>query len=96
MNLGATIKQCRSLRKMTQSQLADAAGLSVSHLCLLEKNERQPSISTIESIAQTLEIPLSVLVFLAAEKEEVPELTARHIEDLSRHIINLMKLHVQK
>lgn len=90
MDLGGTIRQCRTLQKKTQAQLADAAGVSVSHLCLLEKNKREPSITTVESIAKALDIPLSVLVFLAAEKEKVTELEAEHVEALSKNIMELM------
>lgn len=90
MNLGGTIKQCRSAKKMTLAQLSKDSGVSVSHLCLLEKNKREPSISAVESIAKALGLPLSVFVFLAGQQREVSELSPSQIEILSRNVMDLM------
>jgi transcriptional regulator with XRE-family HTH domain len=90
MDLGGTIKQCRSVKKLTLAQLSKDCGISVSHLSLLENNNREPSFSAVEAIAQALGLPLSVLVFLATQKDEVTELSAAHIEALSNNIMDLM------
>ena len=90
MNLGEAIKTCRKLRGLTQSKLAELSNLSVSHLCLIEKNKRDPSITAAESISKALNTPLSVLVFIAAEKEEIPELKQNQLDDLSTGILELM------
>jgi transcriptional regulator with XRE-family HTH domain len=96
MDIGGTIKQCRSIRNMTQAQLADVTSISVSHLCLVEKNKREPSITAIKLIANALGIPLSVLFFLAAEKEKVTELKASHIDALTKNIVELLGRNVSK
>ncbi len=90
MNLGAAIKTCRQLRGFTQAKLAELANVSVSHLCLIEKNKRDPSIAIVESISRALNIPISVLIFLAAEKDDVPELREEQLEALSTSIMGLM------
>lgn len=90
MDLGGTIKQCRKAKKMTLAQLSENCGISVSHLSLLENNNREPSFSAVETISKALGLPLSVLVFLAAQKDEVTELSASHIEALSNNIMELM------
>ncbi|MBF0135417.1 MAG: helix-turn-helix transcriptional regulator [Magnetococcales bacterium] len=95
MDIGGTIRQCRHVRKMTLVQLANSTGISVSHLCLLEKNKREPSLTSITAIANSLGIPLSVLVFLASEKKEIGDLDAKHIDALTKNIISLMH-HVNK
>jgi transcriptional regulator with XRE-family HTH domain len=91
MNLGCTIKKCRKLRGLTQEQLADVLGLSMAHISLLEKNKREPSISVIESIAKALEIPLSVLIFLASENGDIKELKSKYRKILSKDIMDLIK-----
>jgi transcriptional regulator with XRE-family HTH domain len=96
MKLGETIKQCRNKRGLTQSRLAELADISVSHLCLLEKNKREPSISVVEGIAKALEIPLSVLVFLAAQASEVKEMSVTQFEQLSRNIMELVEESVRQ
>jgi len=90
MNLGSTIKLIREKRGYKQSELANRAGISVSHLCLVEKEKRDPSLSTIEAISDALSIPVSVLVFLAAQKEQVKELTDNQIEEVTHSILELM------
>ncbi|MCG7929955.1 MAG: helix-turn-helix domain-containing protein [Candidatus Thiodiazotropha lotti] len=90
MNLGEAIKTCRKLRGLTQSKLAELSGVSVSHLCLIEKNKRDPSIAMVESISKALKTPLSVLVFIAAENEEIPELKEGQLDSLSTGILELM------
>ncbi len=71
MNLGQTIKMCRSRRGLTQAELAKRAEFSVSYLSLLENNERDPSLSTLQRIAIALDVPISILFFLAAERGEL-------------------------
>lgn len=90
MNLGKTIQTCRKARGLKQYELATAAGLSESYLSLVEKDKREPSLSALEGIASALEVPLSVLVFLAAEEEVNGDLSPRHIEEISQRIMSVM------
>ena len=71
MNLGKSIKLCRTGQGLSQEDLAKKIGMSISYVSLLEKNLRDPSTSTVEKIADALEVPLSVLTFLAAEPREL-------------------------
>jgi len=76
MNLGKSIKLCRTNRGLSQEELANKIGLSVSYISLIEKGKRDPAMSTVEEIATALGVPLSLLTFLAAEPSElkgVPE-----------------------
>ena len=66
MNIGKAIKICRHQKGMTQAELAKKSDLSVSYLSLLEQNKRDASISVLEKIANSLNIPLSILLFLAS------------------------------
>jgi len=69
MNLGKAIKLIRTQRALSQSDLAELTGLSVSYLSLIERNKRDPTLSTICNIASKLYIPVSLLMFLADEGE---------------------------
>lgn len=90
MNLGKAILMCRKKRGYTQAKLADLAHISVSHLCLLEKDKRDPSLSAVSSISNALKIPVTVLVLLASQYEEIIELSENQIEDLSRSIMEII------
>lgn len=90
MNFGETVRACRKLRGVSQTNLALQAEISVSHLCLLEKNKRDPSLSTVSAISSALGIPLGVLMFLAASPEDVTDLSESQIENLSSGILGLI------
>lgn len=90
MNLGKAILMCRMNKGLKQAELADLADISVSHLCLLEKDKRDPSLSAVTSISKALEIPVSVLVFLASQYEDIKELNQKQVDDLSRGIMGIM------
>ena len=90
MNLGKAIRMCRMKRGFKQAELAKLAKISVSHLCLLEKDKRDPSLSVVDSISNALKIPVSVIVLLASHNEDIKELNENQIEDLSRSIMGII------
>lgn len=71
MNVGQAIKMCRSRRGLSQTELAKRAQCSVSYLSMLEKSQRDPTLSTVEKIAFALNVPIGILFFLAADKNEL-------------------------
>jgi transcriptional regulator with XRE-family HTH domain len=75
MNIGSAIQLARAKRKLSQRELADRAGISVSYLSLLERGKRDPPLSTLQKIASGLGVPLEILFFLAAESGELTGLS---------------------
>lgn len=71
MNVGQAIKMCRSRRGLSQTELAIRAQCSVSYLSMLENSQRDPTLSTVEKIALALNVPIGILFFLAADKNEL-------------------------
>ena len=61
LSLGEKIRDIRKTRKMTITQLANAAGLTASMISQVERSLISPSIETLKKIGNILEIPLSVL-----------------------------------
>lgn len=56
------LKQIRSRRQMTQQALAEASGLSQSHIALLESGQRGFSLPSLNRIARALKVsPKSLL-----------------------------------
>jgi transcriptional regulator with XRE-family HTH domain len=91
MNLGRAIRLCRLERGVNQSALAERADVSVSYLSLLERGKRDPSFSTIESIAAALDIPLSILVFLAADHDELSSFSPELADSISLTAFRLIR-----
>ncbi len=91
MNIGRAIKLCRSQKAMTQMELARRSGVSLSYVSLIEQNKRDPTMSVVEEISRGLEVPLSILIFLAADKNELAGLSEEVREKLSRAALDLLK-----
>tara|TARA_R110000822_G_scaffold292668_2_gene414681 strand:- start:432 stop:722 length:291 start_codon:yes stop_codon:yes gene_type:complete len=83
MNIGRAIKLCRQQKGMKQAALAAAADISTSYLSLLERNQRDPNLSTVERISEALQVPISILMFLSADKEELDSLDSELAEKIS-------------
>jgi transcriptional regulator with XRE-family HTH domain len=90
MKFGNAIKMCRVRKNLKQSELAELSGISTSYLSLLEQNKRDPNISTITSIAKALQIPMSILTFLATEPDELSEINKELAEKLSLTALQLI------
>lgn len=90
MNVGKAIKMCRNQRGMSQRELSKAAGCSVSYLSLLENNERDPALSVIKSIAKGLNVPISILFFLASEHFELKGMNKEMSGELARAALELL------
>lgn len=83
MNIGRAIKLCRNQKDLSKTKLAELSGLSVSYITLLEQGKRDPNLSAIEKICQALQVPITVLMFLAADTEEKTGISTELSEKLS-------------
>lgn len=61
MNIGNNIKKTRKLKAISQKDLADKTGLSVTALLNYEKNYRIPTVDTLQDIAQNLKVEIPIL-----------------------------------
>jgi transcriptional regulator with XRE-family HTH domain len=58
---GKKLVALRQEKGMTQENLAEAAGISVDFLSLMERGLRAPSFSTLEKLSRVLDIPVKDL-----------------------------------
>ena len=70
MNIGAKIKNLRTLNGLTQEELADRCELTKGFISQLENNNNEPSISTLQDILTALGTNLSDF-FAEVEEEQV-------------------------
>lgn len=61
MNFGLNVKKFRTSAKMTQAQLAEAAGITASMISQIEKGIRNASIVSAFEISKALNISLDEL-----------------------------------
>lgn len=91
MNLGESIKYCRTVRQLTQKELADESGISKSYLCLIEQGEREASMTVLQSLSKTLRIPVAILVLIASESEELEgDISKKNIQGLNKLVKDLI------
>ena len=91
MNIGKAIKLCRIQKNLRQSDLAQTAHISVAYLSLLEQGKRDLNFSTLNIIANALDIPVSILVFLGTDGEELKEISPELFNKLSITALELVK-----
>jgi transcriptional regulator with XRE-family HTH domain len=60
-SLGERLKFIRESRNLTQNELAHASGLTQSTIANIEKENKDPSIQTLEKIAKCLDIHIATL-----------------------------------
>jgi transcriptional regulator with XRE-family HTH domain len=73
MQVGPVIRDIRRKRGLTLVQVAQGGNVSPSHLSLIEREAREPSLAVLNSIAKALDVPVTVLVLLAARRAGEPE-----------------------
>ncbi len=56
------VHRLRSKKGLSQKDLADAVGISVSYVSLLERGQRSPPLETIEKMARALRVPPAALL----------------------------------
>jgi transcriptional regulator with XRE-family HTH domain len=59
---GATLRELRRQKRLTQDELAEKAGTERSHISALERAEKGPSLGTIFNLAEALGISASKLI----------------------------------
>jgi transcriptional regulator with XRE-family HTH domain len=56
LTFGPLLKRARRAARLTQAQLAEAAGFSVVYISMLERGARQPQLSTLALLADALDL----------------------------------------
>ncbi len=62
VKIGDNVRRWRTLRTLTQVQLAEKAGISPPTLVRIEKNQADPHVSTIRKLADALSVEPKVLI----------------------------------
>jgi CheY-like chemotaxis protein/DNA-binding XRE family transcriptional regulator len=73
IQFGRQVKHLRNQRKLTQSQLAEASGLSVEFISLVERGRSAPSLKNIFGLSQALQAPVCAFFLFATDKTQLPD-----------------------
>lgn len=68
-SLGRTVRRLRDASNLTQQDLADAVGISASHIAHIESDRRDPSLRVLREVSRAVEVwpGLLLAAFLQAE-----------------------------
>ena len=90
MKIGNAIQLARNKRKLSQTELARRAGVSVSYISMLERDKRDPPLSTLKKISLALGIPVEILLFLGAEGGELGQINRELAGQLAYTALELL------
>jgi transcriptional regulator with XRE-family HTH domain len=90
--VGNRIRQLRKEARLTQSDLADKAGLSTNFIALLEKGKRSASIDTLFRIAQVLRIDMRTMFDFPENKTKSQLIGERLQKLLNRRSVEEIEL----
>ena len=90
--MGRAIKLCRSQKGWTLAELGKRTGIAASHLSMIERDTRDPSMKTMQAIANAFGMPLNILIFLAADPKDLAGVSDELKEKLSRAALELLRL----
>jgi transcriptional regulator with XRE-family HTH domain len=91
MNYGRAIRIVRTAFGLRQAQLAERLSIGSSHLSLLEKGKRNPSLQVLEEISTVLNVPPHLLTLLASEPADIEDpKNAEQIADLARSLLRIL------
>ena len=91
MKIGSLIKKIRTIRGLTQVQLAQQMGITQNYLSLIETDSRTPSHAKIKELAKYLQISEDALIFLSTEPpDELAKDNKQDYVKLQNNILTLL------
>lgn len=91
---GLKLRQLRTAKKLSQSELSEKSGLSVSYLNEIEKGKKYPKTEKIATLAAVLDVPYDRMVSIKLDKELAPVgeiLNTRLLEELPLELFGIDK-----
>jgi transcriptional regulator with XRE-family HTH domain len=93
MDYGKAFRIARAIGGLQQKELAEIAELDPSHISLIEKGKRKPSVGTIQKIANALQIPEHLMMLLAAEPDDLDIQDPQELQRATNSLAELLLRH---
>lgn len=90
MDYGKALRISRAVAGLGQNQLASAAGLGASHISLIEKGTRKPSVRAIAKLCRALRIPEPVFNMLAAESDDLEGIGEEDFQQIGTYLVRFL------
>jgi transcriptional regulator with XRE-family HTH domain len=91
MDYGRAIRIIRTAHGLTKADLARELSIGASHLSLIERGKRFPSVALLDEISSVLRTPPHLLALLASDPGDLddPE-NAEQVAQLARSLVRLL------
>ena len=90
MNYAKALRVARAVAGLEQKQLAHAAGLNPSHISLIERGTRKPSIRAIGKLCRALDIPAPLFNMLAAESSDLRGIDEQDFQKIGTYLARFL------
>jgi len=90
MNYGKALRISRAVAGIQQRELAKRAGLNASHISLIEKGSRNPSVAAITKLCNAMKIPEALFTMLAAEAKDLKGINEAEFEGIGRYLARFL------
>ena len=93
MNYGKALKIARAIAGLEQKELAKEAGLDPSHISLIERGARRPSVGAINKLCRALQIPEPLFAMLASERTDLKGVGEKDFERIGTYLARFLFHH---
>src|SRR5437870_919940 len=91
MNYGRAIRIVRTAHGLSKAELASRLTIGASHLSLIERGKRNPSVEVLTDISTVLRIPPHLLTLLASEPGDLDDpKNAEQVAELARSLVRVL------
>jgi len=90
MNYGKGVRLARAVSGLSQKGLAARAQVDASYISMIERQLRSPSVTTLETIASALRVPLYVLILLSSEQGDLRGVAEKDAEAIGRDLLSTL------
>lgn len=90
MNYGKALRISRAIAGVEQRELAAAAGLNASHISLIERGARKPSVRAISKLCGALQIPEPLFNMLATESSDLQGIEQEEFQDIGVYLARFL------
>ena len=91
MNYGRAIRIVRTAHGLSKAELAGQLTIGASHLSLIERGKRTPSVDVLDEISTVLRIPPHLLTLLASEPGDLDDpKNAEQVAEMARSLVRVL------
>jgi len=90
MDYGKALRISRAVAGLEQKQLAASSGLDPSHISLIEKGTRKPSVRAIAKLCRAIRIPEPLFNMLAAESADLQGIEEEEFQRIGTYLARFL------